>query len=148
MHEQGTGGAPKYGTVSQLPLVGNISNPLSGTTVGRKGVDEAEVGYYRAETQEGVVVELAATNRAGMYRYTFPEGVEGRNVLVDGSHVLPSFRGQGLSQGYNGGRFEVFEDGHYEAEGIYNNGWNMSPDWTIYSCERACWTGETRADGI
>lgn len=28
----------------------------------------------------------------------------------------------------------MFPDGHYEASGIYNNGWNRSPDWTIYSC--------------
>ena len=28
MHESGTGGAPKYGVVSQQPVPGNISNPL------------------------------------------------------------------------------------------------------------------------
>jgi putative alpha-1,2-mannosidase len=134
MHEQGTGGAPKYGTVSQLPLVGNISNPLSNKTVARKGADEASVGYYKAQTSEGTVVELSASAHAGMYQYTFPTGSIG-NILVDVSHVLPSFRGQGLGQGYKGGNITIFPDGHYEGQGVYDNGWNRSPDWLIYFCE-------------
>ena len=135
MHEQGTGGAPKYGTVAQLPLAGNISNPLSSITVGRAVADQGSVGYYKAVTSQQVIVEMAATSRAGMYQYTFPSGSGGNNVLIDVSHVLPSFRGQGLGQGYEGGSFKLFPDGHYEAAGIYNNGWNRSPDWTIYSCK-------------
>ncbi|KAM3071615.1 hypothetical protein ACMFMG_009489 [Clarireedia jacksonii] len=134
MHEQGTGGAPKYGTVAQLPLVGQILNPLSNITVGRAVADQASVGYYHAQTSDNVIVELAATSHAGMYQYTFPSGSAGNNILVDVGHVVPSFRGQGLSQGYAGGSFEIKSDGHYEASGIYNNGWNRSPDWTIYSC--------------
>lgn len=135
MHEQGTGGAPKYGTVSQLPLVGEIAQPLSNITVGRLQPDEAEVGYYKAVTSENVIVELAAADRAGIYRYTFPsEGTN--NILVDVSHVLPSFRGQGLEQHYAGGEIAIFHDGHYEGFGIYNNGWNRAPNWKIYFCMR------------
>ena len=138
MHEQGTGGAPKYGTVAQLPLIGNISNPLSNITVGRAVADQGSVGYYKAQTSQNVIVELAATSHAGMYQYTFPAGSTGNNILIDVSHVLPSFRGQGLGQGYGGGEFTLLPDGHYEAYGIYNNGWNRSPDWTIYSCTSCC----------
>ncbi|KAJ5894203.1 hypothetical protein N7495_005894 [Penicillium taxi] len=133
MHEQGTGGAPKYGTVSQLPLVGNIGDPLANVTVSRSGTDAASVGYYSAQTGDGVEVELSATARAGIYRYTFPSGSQG-NVLVDVSHALPSFRGQGLGQRYRGGNLTVFDDGHYEGDGVYDNGWNEAPDWTIYFC--------------
>jgi putative alpha-1,2-mannosidase len=135
MHEQGTGGAPKYGTVTQLPLVGNVSNPLSSITVRRAVPDQGSVGYYRAETIDHVIVELAATSRAGMYQYTFPTGRGGNNILVDVSYILPSFRGQGLGQGYAGGDFTLHSDGHYETSGIYNNGWNRSPDWKVFSCE-------------
>jgi hypothetical protein len=134
MHEQGTGGAPKYGTVAQLPLTGTISNPLTNITVGRAVADQATVGYYNAKTSQNVIVELAATSRAGMYQYTFPAGTT-NNVLIDVSHVVPSFRGQGLGQGYAGGSFNILSDGHYEASGIYNNGWNRSPNWVIYSCK-------------
>ncbi|PTU24664.1 hypothetical protein P175DRAFT_0489765 [Aspergillus ochraceoroseus IBT 24754] len=121
MHEQGTGGAPKYGTVAQLPLVGNITDhPLASITVGRSGADQASVGYYRAQTAEGVVVELGASAHAGMYRYTFPTN-ETANVLIDVSHVLPSFRGQGLSQGYKGGNLTIYADGHYEGLGRHDD---------------------------
>ncbi|KAJ5719199.1 glycosyl hydrolase family 92-domain-containing protein [Penicillium malachiteum] len=133
MHEQGTGGAPKYGTVSQLPLIGDITDPLSNITVSRSGTDTGSVGYYKAETGDGVEVELSASKRAGIYRYNFPSGSTG-NVLVDVSHVLPSSRGQGLSQHYRGGNITVFSDGHYEGAGVYDNGWNEAPDWTIYFC--------------
>jgi putative alpha-1,2-mannosidase len=134
MHEQGTGGAPKYGTVSQLPLVGNISDPLSNITVARSGTDKGSVGYYNAQTADGVEVELSASARAGIYRYTFPSDSE-KNILVDVSHVLPSFRGQGLGQNYEGGNLTIFADGHYEGLGTYNNGWNEAPNWTIYFCK-------------
>ncbi|KAI9374144.1 glycosyl hydrolase family 92-domain-containing protein [Aspergillus egyptiacus] len=134
MHEQGTGGAPKYGTVSQLPLIGNVPDPLSNITVARDGPDEASVGYYRARTGQGVTVEMSASAHAGIYRYTFPQGSGEKNILVDVSHVLPSFRGQGLGQRYKGGNLTIFPDGHYEGQGIYDNGWNMSPDWTIHFC--------------
>ncbi|OJJ50798.1 hypothetical protein ASPZODRAFT_11648 [Penicilliopsis zonata CBS 506.65] len=133
MHEQGTGGAPKYGTVSQLPLLGNVSQPLSNLTIGRSGTDHGSVGYYNATTAQGVEVELSAAARAGIYRYTFPAKSEA-HVLVDVSHVLPSYRGMNLSQHYEGGSIRVFSDGHYEGHGTYNNGWNEAPNWTIYFC--------------
>jgi hypothetical protein len=55
-------------------------------------------------TTDGVVVELAATSPAGMYQYTFPPRNDANNILIDISHVLPSFRGQGLGQGMKGAR--------------------------------------------
>lgn len=136
MHEQGTGGAPKYGTVAQLPLAGDdeLADPLANVTVGRKSTDEASVGYYRARTDDDVLVEMSAAARAGIYRYTFPEGAAQKKVLVDVSHVLPSHRGQGLGQSYRGGNVSVFEDGRYEGSGVYDNGWNRSPEWRIYFC--------------
>ncbi|KAL9078819.1 MAG: hypothetical protein Q9157_002260 [Trypethelium eluteriae] len=66
--------------------------------------------------------------------YKFPNG--SASIVVDVSHVLPSFRGLGLSQGYAGGSVQVFADGHYETSGVYNNGWNEAPDWKIYACGR------------
>jgi putative alpha-1,2-mannosidase len=117
-------------------LVGNVTDPLSNITVARSGTDAGSVGYYRAQTADGVEVELSASARAGIYRYTFPSNSE-NNILVDVSHVLPSFRGQGLGQNYEGGNLTIFADGHYEGLGTYNNGWNEAPNWTIYFCECA-----------
>jgi putative alpha-1,2-mannosidase len=74
--------------------------------VGRGAPDHGSVGYYIAQTAQSVIVELAASAHAGMYQYTFPNESTLNNILVDVSHVLPSFRtseARGLGQGYEGG---------------------------------------------
>ncbi|KAK3217432.1 hypothetical protein GRF29_1g3046820 [Pseudopithomyces chartarum] len=134
-HESGTGGAPKMGVVSQMPVVGNVSNPLVDLSQGRAAADEGQIGYYKSRLNNGVTVELSATDHAGLYQYTFPSG-DASTIVVDVSHVLPSFRGLGWEQHYTKGNFSLFSDDHYEGSGTYNNGWNLSPDWTIYFCGR------------
>jgi predicted alpha-1,2-mannosidase len=132
MHESGTGGAPKYGVVSQMPVLGNITNPLANLNDTRASPDITSVGYYKAFLGSGITVELGATSRAGFYQYTFPAGNQS-NVVVDISHVLPSYRGQGLSQHYLGGNITT-SSVHYEGYADYDNGWNRAPDWRIYFC--------------
>lgn len=132
MHESGTGGAPKYGVVSQMPVVGTLSNPLEDLGQNRSVNDTASIGYYKSELENGVTIGVAATEHAGMYQYEFPEGA--KSVVVDVSHVLPSFRGLGWGQGYAGGSFRMEGNGSYTGHGIYNNGWNLAANWTIYFC--------------
>jgi putative alpha-1,2-mannosidase len=124
--EHGTEGAPKYGVVSQMPTVGGLANPLVDLGRNRTTEDYSEVGYYRSELGGGITVELSASDRAGFYQYTFPEQLQ-KSVVVDVSHVLPSFRGFGWGQEYSGGSFELTPDG-YIGHGTYNNGWSLSPD--------------------
>lgn len=114
-----------------MPAQGNVSNPLLDLGLNRTTNDTAQVGYYKSELDGGVKVELAATAHAGMYSYTFSE--DANAVVVDVSHVLPSFRGLGWGQGYAGGSFELTEDG-YTGSGVYNNGWNIAPDYRVYFC--------------
>jgi hypothetical protein len=126
LHESGTGGAPKYGVVSQMPANGEVDNPLLDYSDTRAADDVARLGYYKVSLSNGTVLELASTNRAGLYNYTFPSTVTSPNVIVDVSHVLPSFRGQGLGQNYLGGEIAVFPsaDGsslQYEGSGSYDN---------------------------
>ncbi|KAL0933110.1 glycosyl hydrolase family 92 protein [Colletotrichum truncatum] len=138
LHESGTGGAPKYGVVNQMPVVGVIDNPLSQNTDNRAQPDETEVGHYKSYLSSGVTVELGATKKAGLYQYSFPKsnGNADANVIVDVSHVLPSYRGQGLGQNYLGGKIEIKEgdDFHYEGFGYYDNGWNRATEWKVYFC--------------
>ncbi|EJT75709.1 hypothetical protein GGTG_05641 [Gaeumannomyces tritici R3-111a-1] len=146
LHESGTGGAPKYGVVSQMPIVGDIENPLSNMTTTRAASDMTEVGYYRSTLASGVTVELGGTRKSGFYKYTFA-AAGSNNVIVDVSHVLPSFRGQGLGQHYLGGRIQVSQDNSglpsYRGYGIYDNGWNRAGPWRIFFCghfdKRATW---------
>lgn len=116
-----------------MPVVGNVSNPLADLSQGRAKADVGQVGYYKSSLSNGVTVTLAATKHAGLYQYTFPSP---GSIVVDISHVLPSFRGSGWEQHYSGGNFTFFSDGHYEGFGTYNNGWNLSPDWNIFYCGR------------
>lgn len=45
MHESGTGGAPKYGVVNQMPVVGSLPNPLIDLGQDRSVADIGEIGY-------------------------------------------------------------------------------------------------------
>lgn len=125
MHESGTGGAPKYGVVSQMPVVGRVENPLADSINDtRAAPDLTELGYYKASLGSGTVLEMSASKRAGIFKYTFPQGRDNLNVLVDVSHVLSSYRGQRLGQSYRGGNISVQqtdEDISYTGYGTYDN---------------------------
>ena len=128
----GTGGAPKYGVVAQLPMSGDIENPLAPRGVTRSADDEAELGYYKSSLANGITVELSATHKAGMIRHNFPENTTQANVLVDVSHVLNSYRGQGLGQSFLGGGISVEtsesdEVVRYTGSGSYDNVSTTSP---------------------
>ena len=127
MHESGTGGAPKYGVVAQMPVASTVSNPLVDLSMPRGSSDLAQVGYYKSTLSSGIITELAATEHAGILQYTFPL-TNSSNIVIDASHVLPSFRGLGLGQNYTGGNITITNDGHYEGSGTYNNGWNLGKE--------------------
>ena len=107
-------------------MVGDIKNPLEQHSVNRSSDDEIELGYYKSSLENGITVELSATNKAGMIRHNFPQNTTEANVLVDVAHVLNSYRGQGLGQSYLGGSIsvEAFDSGdvvRYTGSGSYDN---------------------------
>ncbi|KAL6718415.1 hypothetical protein ACLMJK_004504 [Lecanora helva] len=132
-HESGTGGAPKYGVMSQMPALGDVANPLADLSVARAAADQAEVGRYTSFLSSGVTVQLASTAHAAMYSYTFRPSLQA-NVVIDVSHVLLAQEREQWTQHYVSGNISVASDGSYQGSGTYNNGWNLAPDWTIYFC--------------
>lgn len=74
-----------------MPVKGTVPNPLVDLGQNRSSNDTGEVGYYKSTLANGISIEVAATEHAGMYQYSFPTGVN--SIVVDVSHVLPSFRG-------------------------------------------------------
>jgi predicted alpha-1,2-mannosidase len=132
MHESGTGGSPKYGTVSQLPIVGAVTS-ISSPQILRASPDTGSVGYYKMSLANGVQVELAGTAHVGMLQYSFPAGQQA-NILVDVSHYLPASKNGPASQSFTNGSIQVFGDGHYEGSGTYQGGWNLAAPWTVYFC--------------
>lgn len=126
LHVSGTGGAPTYGLIPQMPLTSiEVVNVLDNLTYmqPRVGHDVAEVGYYRTELKNGITAEMSASQHVGIMKYQFPDN-EDRNVLVDISHYLPT-RGKD-TQWYSNGELERGADGTwYSGYGIYREGWAL-----------------------
>lgn len=111
-----------------MPVVGKIDDPLvQNTNDTRAEADYTEVGYYRAKLGSGTTVELAGTTKAGILQYTFPKTDKPLNIWVDVSHVLSSYRGQGLGQHYLDGAITVSNESdkpgflYYTGSGKYDN---------------------------
>ncbi|KAI1798496.1 glycoside hydrolase family 92 protein [Daldinia bambusicola] len=136
LHESGTGGAPTYGLIPQMPLTSlEDVNVLDNLTYmqPRTSPDVAEVGYYKIELQNGVTAEMSAAMHAGIIKYTYPRNVDGHYVLVDVSHYLPSTGDKG--QFYSNGRIERSNDGtSYLGYGVYRGGWSSGGDYRVYFC--------------
>jgi len=124
LHVSGTGGAPTYGLVPQMPLTTLDSvNLMDNQTYmqSRAIPDTANVGYYRTSLQNGVVAEMSASRHVGIMRYDYPKD-EGRYMLIDLSHFLPS-KGK-REQWYSNGVLERSEDGsQYSGYGVWREGW-------------------------
>ncbi|RYN41448.1 hypothetical protein AA0112_g2098 [Alternaria arborescens] len=138
MHQSGTGGGPKYGFPSQMPLT-NIDgdvNILDNQTYwqNRVGEDVARVGYFRTELESGVGVELSASRHAGLYHYTYPSSSE-KHVLIDLSHYLPHLTRTWDTQFYTGGEVEIQPNSStYTGYTSIAGGWNIGAPVTVYVC--------------
>lgn len=84
-------GAPEYGAVSFMPVIG--MGPERTTRDGYWSAyshdnEEASPGYYAVTLDDSDVrVELTATARVGLHRYTFPAGSDA-TVVMDLSHTV------------------------------------------------------------
>lgn len=84
-------GIVDYGHLRLMPTLG-MSPDKTEVAGYRRGLDkateQASPGYYAATLADGIGVELTATARVGLHRFTFPEGQE-PVVLIDLAHTLP-----------------------------------------------------------
>ena len=124
LHESGTGGAPTYGLIPQMPLTSlDGVNLLDNITYMQPRVvaDVANVGYYKTQLQNGVTAEISASMHAGIMKYQYPQN-DSLHVLVDISHFIPSAGKK--EQFYSNGEIERSEDGSwYSGYGVYREGW-------------------------
>ncbi|CAK1362421.1 hypothetical protein CB0940_02327 [Cercospora beticola] len=140
MHVSGTGGAPKYGIISQMPLTSleEDVNLLDNTTYWQKrvnGSESASVGFYGTTLENGVRLEVASGRRSGLLQYGFPRNLQEQHVLVDVSHLLPELQGRNTGQFYAGGSFSLEDGGRrYFGWGSYGGGFSNSAPATTYFC--------------
>ena len=82
-HLSGTG-ISDYGDVLLMPTVGPITDSYASRFQHQNEI--ATPGYYSVKLDDhNILVELTATARAGMHRYTFPKTAEA-NIVIDLNH--------------------------------------------------------------
>lgn len=91
-HLSGTG-ATDLGDILVLPYADMANTQLNSFD---KANEEASAGYYRTKLNQGQIeVELSATKRVGLHKYTFADGAD-RNVKFDLGHTLMNNNGKSL----------------------------------------------------
>lgn len=91
-HLSGTG-ATDLGDILVLPYVDMANTQLNSFD---KANEEASAGYYKTKLNQGQIeVELSATKRVGLHKYTFADGAD-RNVKFDLGHTLMNNNGKSL----------------------------------------------------
>ncbi|EPS96935.1 hypothetical protein FOMPIDRAFT_62080 [Fomitopsis schrenkii] len=97
LHDQGTGGGvslsnfkiwpyascPVGDSFAACPTNENERKVLRATLPDGSPDDAASPGYFASNLSTGIRVELTATRRAALHRYTFPEGTVNPRILVD-----------------------------------------------------------------
>lgn len=92
-HLSGTG-ISDYGDVLLMPTVGNVKLDALIDGAPEKGYashfqhrnEKASPGYYAVKLDDdNILVELTATERAGLHRYTFP-ATQQANIIIDLTH--------------------------------------------------------------
>lgn len=88
LHLSGTG-VGDYGDIRFVPMTGELkTTPGSKEDANGYGSsfshdnEKAKAGYYKVKLDNGIDVELTATQRAGMHRYTFPD-TEKATIIID-----------------------------------------------------------------
>lgn len=91
-HLSGTG-ATDLGDILVLPYADMANKQLNSFD---KANEEASAGYYKTKLNQGQIeVELSATKRVGLHKYTFADGAD-RNVKFDLGHTLMNNNGKSL----------------------------------------------------
>ncbi|CAE6346972.1 unnamed protein product, partial [Rhizoctonia solani] len=94
LHDTGTGGGYPLSNFKIWPFAsckrfGECPTSIAGRRLKRQALkdgslpDIAEPGYFATSLVSGVHVELTASRRAALHRYTFPENSKQPRILVD-----------------------------------------------------------------
>ncbi len=123
-----SGAQGKYGNIRVMPVTG----PLTLGDVASPRVQEVNhPGYYAARlTRWDTMVELTATRRVAVHRYTFAKAGEA-HITVDIARCLDKGPGS-ESQRFLGGEVHVVSNRQIEGFGRYAGGWNKGGEYRVY----------------
>ena len=139
-------GVKKGGDIPFMPFVG-VPPPdepnLYGSTYSHAR-EEAEAGYYSVELDKPATrVELTASTRAGMQRYTFPP-VPAAGVLVDPARSAEGRRGEGHAEvtgpdeisGWHKGRYPVYFVARFDRPFLATGDFGDGGKWMTFDATR------------
>lgn len=132
-HVSGTGGGGRYGNIGVLPFTGKPSSRPSHYKLAK---ETATTGYYRSTLlPSGITVELTATFRVAIHRYTYPDK-EIAHVLIDAGSVIQRWadpKSLGSLTGTSiGGFLEFSSDKEIQGRADFRGGWGHTFPYSIY----------------
>jgi predicted alpha-1,2-mannosidase len=120
-HVSGTGGGAKYGNILIQPTTGSVA-PFDAAS--EHGTERAAAGYYAVQLQRwGVGVEITASRRAALYRFTYPAN-RPANLLVNVAALLRSGFKTGETQALVGSRVQILSPTELAGSTTVRGGWN------------------------
>ncbi|KAF2851113.1 glycoside hydrolase family 92 protein [Plenodomus tracheiphilus IPT5] len=162
-HVSGSGGAPTYGLISQMPLLGTLSNinlADNTTYATNRSLDSesATVGLFTTVLANGIKIEITAGNHTGFIRYTFPtpqpsnppnnvsttmhHDLDNNNnhanendihILTDLTHTLPAYTAMSYTQQFLEGNIQI-NPSSYHGSASYTGGWSQPSLHTLHFC--------------
>ncbi len=98
-------GCPLYGDFAVLPTMGALAaspgtNFAPYAAAFDHGNEQAHPGYYAVTLANGIRVEIAVAERAGIARFIFPEGADAR-LLVNAGSSANSLAGEAGQRGHD-----------------------------------------------
>ena len=131
VHVSGTGGGPKYGNILLQPFVGELKGRDHSV---HREMETINLGYYETRFKENKIgTEITASNRASLYRFTYPE-VKERSLMIDagfflGENSVPDAR---EAQQFVGSEIEIVSDKEVRGYSRIRGGWNNGRAYTVY----------------
>ncbi|MDP9158818.1 MAG: GH92 family glycosyl hydrolase [Acidobacteriota bacterium] len=129
-HLSGTGGGPKYGNILVQPTVGAPQAVGYGSSRRNEG---GAIGYYHVTLKRYPIdVEITTSNRAALYRFTYP-AAEQANILFDAGHCLSWVSGDGEGQFIAESHTKIESQREVSGSSSVTGGWNKQPiPYTVY----------------
>lgn len=146
-------GIADYGAVALMPVVGMDDEATTERGHRARFSHDTEVaspGYYAVtledDAHDGVRVELTATDRVALHRYTFPEGEDDAVVLVDLGHFMAEVTIEDGHVVVDAAAGEVHGYSHFR--GGYSGRFGGMPVYFVARFERPVERYGTWADGV
>ena len=129
-HVSGTGGGPKYGNILVQPTTGSPS-PLDSQSA--RANEQSSAGLYSVTLARfNIGVEVAATRRAAIYRFRYPQTTQA-NILFDAGHCLLADEKHGESQSLAASEIHIVSPTEVSGSTSVTGGWNKQPNtYTVY----------------